>query len=653
MSHAVNAAFAAFISSRVRDENVLLEISPRLVLSGFSATGAPYSNTYQMSVPNSDGGVFRKVTGVRENATDLTERTSVSDVNANAGSWYWDISTGILYVRSSTGSDPDTFSAYQAIVKFFFSTKPVVLLLTDGDASTATYYRPWVVGTLPELVERDNDSVFGTKITQGGDITMLNTGGWWNTVVAHDGDYRWKNAKVDMCLGGSYGSTSLLRSQYEHIASYLVEDLAASEEEVVLSVHPLVLHLNESIPKTPYFSSSYPNLGEGVEGTKKWVGYGRAVTAPDLTDDSGTGVYTIADAAYQTLFAVNAVYAVNRTTGVRSTLTETTHYTVDLTACTLTVTDATYTWQDYIIQVDVTGKPDGAGSYIKTFPDIVEDILLTFLGVRASDIDSDSFLDYTDTTEYALWVKSPRTVASIMSTVESGMPCLENPVGGMLAQTHEGQWKVSEWDPSYDPTVLSTFRKSDFASFKPDPDLSSVFSKVNVYYDYNHASGTWKVESASDARQGYLQDTQDQLDIYTFLRNATDALTLAERMLVVATGKVLNIDVEEAGAKLSTYQVREKLLMDYDPAPVASGSLSQYPMEVVELRRSFDPTLKVTARLGNLRGIGQFIGRWADSAAPDYSSATPAERAVSGFWSDPSGYVVPSDPSTLDISLWW
>jgi len=660
VSHAVGAAFTAFINSPVRDEYVLIEVNPRYVLSGFTATGGLYTNTYQISFSRFEtannampSGVYRKVTGVRENATDLTERTSISTVNSNAGSFWWDEANEVLYVHSSTGADPDTFSAYQALVRFYFATKPIILNLTDGDDSTGVYYHPWVIGTLPELIDRDNDQVFGTKITSGGDITFINTSGWWNAIIAQDGSYRWKNAKVSMFLGGNHGTTVMLRSEYEAMCSFLVEDLGTTDTDIIMSVHPLVKHLDATIPKTPYFESDYPNLGEGVRGTRKWIGYGRTTMRPDLTDDSGNGVYTIADAAYQTLYAVNAAYAVHKTTGVSTLLTVTTHYTVDLTACTLTIVDATYAWQNYFIHVDVTGKPDGAGSYLKTFPTVVQDLLTTFLGVRTADIDTDSFTDYDDTSEISLWVKESRTVASIMSTVESGVPCLESPVGGILFQTHEGQWHVDNWDPSYVLDDLNTFRRSDFASFKTDPDLSSVFSKVNVFYDYNHATGAWSVTTATNAAQGYLQDIDDELNVYTFLKDAASAQVVASRMLSTIAGKVLNVEIEEVGARLSTYQVREKLLVTYSPAPLVAGEFDQFPMEVVELRRSFDPTLKMTARLGSLRGIGEFIGRWTDSLAADYASAPESERVVNGYWSNSSGYVVPGDPTTLNISLWW
>jgi hypothetical protein len=615
---------------------------------------------YELTVPRlvTAGGVtvYRRVVGARENATDLTARASLAAVDANASSWFWDEATETLYVHTSTGSDPDTFTAYQARVRFYFGTKPVVLDRTDGDPDTGIYHHPWMVGSnIPDLVEHDNDDAFGAKITAGGDIELLNGHGWWHTIIAHDGEYRWKNASAALALGGAYGDTVLLRSEYAPLMAMEVEDVAADEEVCTFALKPLIGRLTEAIPKTPYFASAYPNLGDGVEGTKKWIGYGRTTMRPDLTDTSSHGVYTVADAAFQTLFAVTSATAIDKATGERTGLTLTTDYTVNLTACTVTVVNATYRWQDVDLELDVTGKPDGAGGYLHTFADVVQDILTTFLGVRASELDAASFTAAASGApeEVAVWLKSPRTVASILATSEAGLPALEQSVRGLLSQSAAGLWRIDVWDPSYDPTTLITLRKSEFRTFRPQPALESVFGRVQVYYGFNASTGAWSVVEASDSQVQYLSDTDDVLTVFSFLRDAGDATVLAQRWLAVAGGLTLDIEFEEVGTRLAAYQVRERVLIDYDPAPVVAGALVGSPFELVEIRRSFDPTLKVSGRFGNLRGIGQFIGNWRDPAAPTYAAATLAERAVSGFWSDPSGLADPPDAASANVSRWW
>ena len=655
-------ALSGFLAAADRDEVILVVLRPRLVLGGFTATPAT-TMTYHVGLARAEGttviggGVSRRVGGVRENAVDLTARTSIATVEATASSWWWDEAAERLYVHSSTGSDPDTFTTYQAIVEFAFATTPIVLDRIVGDPNTGIYHHPWVAGGIPELIERDDEQVFASKMTRGGRVSFQNGHGWWDRVIAHDGAYRWKHASVCFLLGGSYqhGTTVLTRAEYAALVTMLVEDAAAEEGLVELELKPYASRLHDTVPKTPYFSSIYPNLGDGVSGTKHWIGYGRTTMRPDLTDTSSHGVYTIADASLQTLFAVNQAWAVQKTTGVKTPLMRTTDYTVNLTACTVTVVTATYAWQDYELELDVTGKPDGAGRYLKTFGAIVQDILTTGLGVRTADIDTRAFTqaDLDAPQEIALWVKAPRSLASILSTAQQGFPALERSVQGLLFQTPDGRWTVDIWSPSYDPATLPTIRKTQFSRFRPEPTLEAVFRTVRVHYDYNHATESWRVEEATDAAIAYEHDTTDALEVYTYLRAPSDAVVLGQRLLVVTGGLSLDVEFEEVGVTLATTRVRDRVLVDYAPAPVAATAFAAAPFELVRIDRRFAPSLQVSGRLQNLRGVGQFIGTWRADTAPNYRSATAAERAVSGFWADANGAVVPGDPMTHAISRWW
>ena len=655
-------SFADLLAASERRPVVLCEMTPSLVLGGFTAVGGAAPNTYQISLPRAilqssfQGGIYRRCVGVRENNTDLTERASLAQVDANASSWYWDESAELLYVRTSSGADPDTFTAYQAFVTFYFSDTGITLNRTDGNPSTGVYHQPWLIGGAPKLTSEVEDLLFGVKLSQTGDVAFSNAHGFWNTLIARNSDYVWKNKKARFYLGGEYNGQSLLRSEYQPLVTMLIEDVSADELECRFTLKPLAKRLERQVPVTPFFTSTYPNLGDGVEGTKKWIGYGRATIRPDLTDTTvSQGKWTIADAAYQTLFAVHAAYAVHKTTGARTTLTVTVDYTVDLAACTLTVVNATYNFANYYIEVDVTGKPDGAGSYYKTFGTIVKDLLQTFAGEIAADLDTASFTqaDIDAPQELSVWLKNPRSLASILATDELGQPSLERSVMGTVQQTLEGKWTVSIFDPGYDSATVTRLRREDFAKFLPEPKLESVFSTTNVYYDKDHSTGNWPVAQATDARVQYLSETQDFVDIYTFLRSSSDALTLAQRFQFIAGGVSLEVEFEERGAKLAAHRAGQKVLVTYGPAPDATGVFTEKAFELVRLDKNFSPVVTIAGRLGDLRGIAGMLGHWVDSAAPDWSAANASERANSGFWSDASGFVDPADGSTRDIRVWW
>lgn len=652
--------FADFIAWADKEVVILAELTPSLRLRGWTAVGGAAPNTYQISLPRLvqadlvTGGAYRRVGGVRENGTDLTEQASLAAVDANASSWYWDEAAGVLYVHSSTGSDPDLFTAYQAFVTFYIASRGVVLDRVDGDASTGIYYHPWLTGELPTLTQEVEDILFGIKTTPMGSVTMTNGHRFWNAIVAPDGDYHWKNKRVRFYVGGNYNGLTLARSQYAAIMTMQVEDVAADETACQLMLKPLARQTEISIPPTPYFESSYPNLGEGVRGTHKWIGYGRATIRPDLTDTTSHGVWTLADAANQTLYAVHDVSAISKTTGVRTALSEGVDYSKDLTACTVTITSATYRWEDYDMEVDVTGKPGGTRGYLSTFSEIVEDILTTFLGVAAGDIDAAAFataqLDAPE--ELAVWLKSPRVVSSVLQTSQHGFPSLERSVMGTVQQTLAGLWTCWIWDPSYDPSSVVQLRKEDFAQFLPQPKFDTVFATARVYFNENHARGEWPIEQASDTEVQWLDESRDRLDVYTFLRSAADASTLAERYQLISGAVSMEVEFAERGSKLAQALAGDKVLVTFDPAPSAAGAYEQKPFEILRLTRGFSPGLTIAGRLGDLRGVGAVVGHWMADTDPAWSAATSEERARSGFWTDDDGLADPADAASA-TSIWW
>jgi hypothetical protein len=595
------------------------------------------------TVPAISGGVYRRAVGVRENASDLAERASAALVTANKGSWFWDEAAGLLYVQSTGGDIPSNYAAVQAFTTLYVASAGIVLNRVDGDPSTGIYYQPWLVGEIPRLSQEMEDPLSGAKLTESGAIAFRNAGhGFWNTAIP---SLNWKNKRVRLYLGGSYNGQDLPRSEYLQLAAMLIDDAAPSEEEARLILKPLPRLLDRTLPRTPLFEDEYANLGQGVRGTKKWIGYGRATIKPDLVDTTVTGgKWLVADAAYQTLFAVNAVFTVAKTTGVRTQLTSA-EYTADLANCTVTLISA-YPWEDYDIVVDASGKPDGAGSYLKYAGEIVKDILVTHLAAKVGDLDAASFTDAdaANQVEIAVWLKSERQIASILATAEPSLPSIERSVMGTLRQTLDGKWSWSIWDPGYDPATLVSLRKEDFARFDPDPKLESVFSTVRVHYNHDPALDEWDVATAQSLVTEYLSESNDAVDVYTYLRAQGEAVILAQRYQVISGYGALEVEFEERGALLARHLAGEKVLATYSPAPTLGGAFDAKPFELIRIDRSLSDMLTIGGRLGDLRGIGSRIHHWAPDEIPDYAGATQAQRDRYGFWSADGG---------TTRSVWW
>lgn len=596
---------------------------------------------------------------MRQNATDLTEVGSIADVDAANGRWYWDAANDRLYVRTTTGSNPDSFTVMQGFVRLHLSTTGIVLNRTTTDGDTGVYYHPWLTEESEAAIEQVGDSLFAVKTSSTALLAIANQGALWQRITASNGGWHWKNRRARIYVGGRVRGVDIPRENYAQFLSMLIDDVGCAEPVVRIILRPRALQLDMQLPRTPIFTSEYPNLGEGVSGNHKPLIYGRLTLSPYLIDTTvSQGQYLVADAAYQTLKAVHNVWAVALDTGARTLLTLTTDYTVDLTACTITVVNATYNYASYSIAAEVTGKPDANGKAIETAASIVKDLLTTHLGATDSDLDLDSFTDAEIEAPELLTVGllSRRTIGSILMTSEQGVPSLERSVLAVLRETAGGRWQFKVRSFLLAETTAELGQR-DFAAFDPEPSYESAFSKTHVFYAFDASIDTWKVETYTDTRAAYLLDDQgvgaanDGPELHTYLRNQADAETLARRYQLIAGGIRMRIAFLERSAKLYRALVGDQFAVTYTPAPDASGAFIGETLELTEIRKSVAPTLGTRGMFRDLRGLTGWV--WGGDDEPlDWAAATAAQRRRLGFWADDNGEIVPGDASTRDIRRW-
>lgn len=643
--------FTEFIAWPDREEIVLANVRALLTLTGWTAVGGGAPNVYQVAVlnrtspPSGHEALFRRVVGVRENGTELTAQTSLANVNSNAGSWFWDEAAGLLYVRTTgTAVDPDTKTVMAARVQFYHGTTSVVLNDTDGDPSTGRFYEGALTPSTGMVVSQQVSELFaGRSVTLGGELVLANGHRGWLHLVAPDSGYTFKHQEVRFRFGGRYRGQALDLSQYQSTGVLLIEDITAGETECRIALKPVTSWTDLTVPVTPYFETEYQALGDGVRGTYKAILYGRAWTAPALTDTRGFGVWTVADAAYQTLKAVHNVEAVSRSGNVRAVLTEGQDYTVNLTACTVTVITDRFTHVDWQIRVEATGQPTkhanaggaaGMRGYLSTASEIARDMLHRFAGLPASALDTAAFdeahLDALE--ELAVYLPSPRTLGSVFSTAENGQPSIERSVRAVIGQSLAGLITMRVWDPTYDAATLPVLTKEDLAAFAPAPRLEKLTTATRVWYARDGRFDTWSKADAVDQVQQLLTGVTTVMELWTFLRSVGDADVLAARYQYAERWSTIDVDFVERGTLLALTDVGQRVLVTYDPAPDASGAWSSRPFVLTRTERGYAPRMTVQ---GTLRDAGRLLnraGRWKGAAEPNYASASAAQRLLAGYW---------------------
>ena len=554
------------------------------------------------------GGVYCAPERVRENATDLVRIVSPTLAN---GQWYFDAAADTLYIRTTTGASPDVFIAYQVYVLVPVASTGVVL-------DTAVYYWPWLTSDVPATSEQAADPLFGGVITPSGEIVMANAHRFWHAVFARDGIWNWENKQATIFFGGRLAGTLLARSQFEPVTTVLIEGAMADEDVATLRTKPVTRLLEKPVPPTLFTAATYANLGTSVEGKPIPHGYGRAVLTAVLIDTTASqGKWKWGDDALMTTHTMNGVVAKKRNaeghgTGERVALTVTTHYTINLTLNELTVTDATYTYKDYEIEVDVTGKPISAavaavtgltaGNPCNTFAPIVADLLLSVLGIPASQLDTAAFREVAarETHELGVWLGvdgAQRSLESIFSSTRDREPSLSRSVLGAVQQTVDGKWYVRAFDLGFDTVNGVSLGREDLVSFVGDNAPKSSFWKTVVFYARNFSTDIWPYQEAPSTRTRYRNETEDIAQLWTYLRVGADALATASQYEAIAGANRAGYEYVERGAKLLRARSGDRVAITYDPAMAASGALVQKIFQIERIDKAYAPKGQTSGRL--------------------------------------------------------
>jgi len=491
---------------------VLVEANPR----AYYACGATWisegSSTY------SHPCLEVKVNATTDDGVEMTERATIALVKANAGSWYFDKQAQLIYVRCF--DDDDLSAPATTTVVMVFCWK---MFSTDACEFNGIQYMPVVrQDSIPMLDLAVDDLVEGMYRFNFGSFQMNNPG-WFDTAAEN---YLWTNCNVLIKLGGEDLPYS------EHLVYFAgrISDYFVSDEEVTFSVKDLRVGTYAQIPIDHYWVSNYPKLAAGWEGRPIPVFYGiktniiptcintnRPAPPYDEGDYPSGSVWKIAGRKIKEVTKVTLNLA-----GLDElVLTETTHYTVDLNNGEFTLLIPLISG-DYL-EVDAKGIVDGSNNLMEKAGEIAKDILKTYLGYIDDDLDLTSFttVDTTRPYEICMYLDTDKSSRQVLQTigrsvigfftpVESGKLAFEIYVGGVPA----GTMSLSDRDFGDDWKV----KLDDFF----------IRNKVKVQYNQNPKTQEFEIVEKTNYAVLYKYGVRETLNIETYLREASDAGTIAQ-----------------------------------------------------------------------------------------------------------------------------
>jgi len=551
------------------DLRILVEMNPGKHLvcgSGWTSIG---SNTYSHECKEDFVNV------VLDDGVQLAAKNSVSEVQATAGSWFYDFYKRKIYVHCFDNDDLSNSS-----------TTVVILVLCWKNFSTDNVIfkgRPYKAlvrqDSLPSLDLAVDDIVEGSYKFSFGSFRMINDG-WFDKASE---EYVWLNRKVVMRIGGE----ALPYEEYQLFFVGRVSDFYVSDEEVIFTVKDIRVGTYAQIPVDHYWLSNYPNMPEEFDGRPIALFYGEKENVVPVcidADDQYTSVAT-GNNKGDTTFVVQGAIKVgtpasgrivvvgapteaysysswsgstfNLAAGVTlqrdytdlckvyvvgtnrwkfagrkikeaqvkkngKALNPATDYTMDLNTAEFVLKVSFDALSGDYLTIDGGGFVDESNNLIVKGADIAKDILKTELGYIDDDLDLPSFeaTNSVRTAPLAIFLDTDESSREVLQTIGRSIVAFFSPTEG-------GKLSFEAYEPTVPLGTLELF-DPDYKDWKVKKDDSFVRDKVRVLYDRDPKSGSYKVVERNNYEVLYKYGVRDTLALKTYLKNKADAENICE-----------------------------------------------------------------------------------------------------------------------------
>jgi len=633
--------FTDFKDEVTSEKVFLAEIQVAEKVTGWTqypASSAYYKSylneTITLADENSSTETVRKeVVAVEEDGTALTEKSSVANVVANAGSFYHDTDAGTLYVHTSGSDTPDDHTII-AYFWLYFGTKGIEL--------NGKFYEPYIHERgIPTLKQRNANIHWGISEISSGNLVLINNRGYFDQISRK---FIWRNKKVKLLLGGN----DLAYGEYETLFTGIIVDKVFTRREVTLRLKSTAFRLLESIPTTFFDTTTYPNMDPNKAGWAMPIYYGNydSRISPIVTcvDNPGVNQY-IFRVAVHSLKSISGASISYSGSSTFNTIAMDSYSESD---ATVQLTAAGYVNGYSKVRVAFEGKADASGNLIESGVSIVEDLLTSYCGYSSADIDATSSTCSAAIAEFNLNVPIEAEVQALA--------VIERVCVSELAYFDEdgdGQLRYRVWEPTITPSAPKV---DDIDFLEPTPviqdDSEWLFYKVRIGHSYRCWSGGWIYDDYYNADSQYKYGIDDELTVNTYLRSSNDGDTLARRMTIL-TRDPSPILTGRFKTPIINRLLGDKLQITLDRAPYeTAGGYDDRVFEIFGSELSFFPLEhKIQAR--DLVDYGKGQGFWMATGSPTYGACTQQQRDNSGFWCDTSGYAETADKDSLDKSRWW
>lgn len=227
-----------------------------------------------------------EISGVEENGSAYTKRTSIALVEANAGSWYWDLAAARLYIHTTGSDDPAGYTIVLLHTLYLANMK--------RKPFNSRYYDPRVTG-IPSFKREMQQVFYGRSMASFGDIQIA----YDSAALSYLKDWTFAGQPFSVKLGGP----ELADGDYTTVLAGVCDKVPEITKKAIrIPVRDNTRLLKKKIPTT--FLALGANVPEKSVGKPIPECYGTVYNVQPLFTNSSTNEYQVRNGRIKDVLAV-------------------------------------------------------------------------------------------------------------------------------------------------------------------------------------------------------------------------------------------------------------------------------------------------------------------------------------------------------------
>jgi len=477
------------------------------------------------------GKVWKKTIGASDRGIDILEvfengsayssaPDSIETVEALASSFWFHYDSRTLYVRSSAGDgDPAAF-LIEGAFWLYFSTHKDIEFTVNGRLQ---HFLPFLAKEdIPDITQEIKPYYEGSFLISSGSIAFLNgeIGGSHFFDIKY-ATYTWENGKLVL----KAGKDDFAYADFKTILTSFIDQKSCNDSKITFSLRDLRQEMERDLVLNKFWKHDqgdgrawYPDIEDDFVGEPIPLCFGTKFGVTPIPIDVYNKKYKFHDGRSERIIKVCKDDAV---------LIEDTDYFVDLQKSIITFETDFEVGEEDIVEIDFIGSVNSANVPIVNGADIFKYLMNNHYELSNSELNLDSIYraKREKTAALAIFLYKDTPYREIVRTIEHSMEAY-------TFQDTEGRLGLKAQLATAESSAKYISNHQVFAH-QQSRARSSLFWKVNVWYNEKPQSQEWDVKWAQDDAIWYRYKNRNILNVHSYFSYPYNAQTLATSMLAL------------------------------------------------------------------------------------------------------------------------